>query len=70
MGTGRKFHKKPATRPVKGGADRKRRLRSQRDRVVALGLEETAVRKMTTKQIREYLRCPEKTRALVAQQNS
>ena len=70
MGTGRKFHKKPATRPIKRGAARKRRVQTQRKRLVDLGLKETAIRKMTTKQIRESLRCPDKTRALAAQQDS
>ena len=61
MGTGRTLNKKPATRPVKTGAARRRRIKTQKDRLVALGVNEEDLRRMTTKDIREKLRRPLKT---------
>ena len=63
MGTGRKFNKQPVTRPKKSPLERRRREASQRKRLVALGLEEEAVRKMDSKTIRTLIQKPEKVKA-------
>jgi hypothetical protein len=65
MGTGRKFNKAPMTRPTKSEAARKRRHKVQRNRLVALGLDEAAVAKMDVKTIREMLRRPNRVKATV-----
>jgi hypothetical protein len=58
MGTGRKLNKKPMTRPKKKPGDRRRRERTQKKRLLALGAAESAVAKMNPKQIRTLLRRP------------
>jgi hypothetical protein len=55
MGTGRKFNKKPVTRPKKKPRDRRRRERTHRKRLIALGVPEADVAKMNSKQLRERL---------------
>lgn len=65
MGTGRKFNKAPMTRPTKGEGARKRRRKVQRDRLVALGIDEAVVAKMDVKTIREMLRRPNRVKATV-----
>ena len=60
MGTGRKFNKKPATRPKKSLLERARRERTQRKRLTALGMSEEVVKKLNTKQVRDFLRRPAK----------
>ena len=66
MGTGRKFHKKPVTRPKKSPSDRKRRETNHRKRLVALGADEEVVRKMTPKAVRDKLKRPNRTAAELA----
>lgn len=61
MGTGRKFNKKPKTRPKKNATDRRRRIALHRKRLIALGMDEKIVSKLDTKQMRALLKCPEKT---------
>lgn len=63
MGTGRKYNKKPVTRPKKSTCAKKRRVTVQKKRLVSLGLDATKVSKMTTKDIRTKLRHPKKTAA-------
>lgn len=70
MGTGRTLNKKPATRPVKTGAARRRRLKNQRERLVALGVGEADIRHMTTQEIRRKLQRPVKTAAQIARKAS
>ncbi len=60
MGTGRKFNKKPRTRPVKGDADRRRRERTQRKRLETLGMSPEVVEKMNAGTVRETLKRPAK----------
>ncbi len=67
MGTGRTLNKKPATRPVKSGAARRRRIDTQKKRLVALGVSEDKVAKLTTKDIRQKLQRPLKTAAAARQ---
>lgn len=66
MGTNRKLNKTVKTRPVKNAGDRRRRLKTQRKRLVAMGLDEETVRKMNDGKIRELLRRPLKTAAAAA----
>jgi len=63
MGTGRTFNKTSMTRPKKSVAERKRRVKVQRSRLVALGMDEEAVKRLDNKQLRELLRSPKKTTA-------
>ena len=58
MGTGRKYQKKPVTRPKKTGKARRRRNKVQRDRLLGLGVSEQSVTAMNQKQIRDALRRP------------
>ncbi len=60
MGSGRKFAKKPMTRPIKGEAAKRRRVKVQRARLVALGVDEAVVAKMESKTVREMLKRPAK----------
>jgi hypothetical protein len=55
MGTGRKFNKKPVTRPKKKPRERRRRERAHCKRLIALGVPEADVVKMNPKQVRERL---------------
>jgi hypothetical protein len=58
MGTGRTENKAPITRPKKGTSERARRVKTQKKRLVALGVDETKVQKLNTKEIRNLLRKP------------
>lgn len=60
MGTGRKYRKLPRMRPTKRGAARRRREKVQRLRLVALGVPEEKVRRMTITEVRTMLRRPTK----------
>lgn len=66
MGTGRKFNKKPATRPRKSGRARERRDETHKKRLIALGMSEEEVRVLTSKDIRTLLKTPVKTAASIA----
>jgi len=63
MGTGRKFSKKPVTRPKKKPAERARRVKVQQKRLVALGMDEGEVAKMNPKKIRTLLKRPARVQA-------
>ena len=63
MGTGRSDNKTPMTRPVKSGAVRARRLKVHKKRLLALGVPEEKMRRMTCKEIRQLLQRPLKTAA-------
>lgn len=58
MGTGRTENKAPITRPKKGTSERTRRVKTQKKRLVALGVDEVKVSKLNTKEIRNLLRKP------------
>ncbi|MDD4873045.1 MAG: hypothetical protein PHR77_21030 [Kiritimatiellae bacterium] len=58
MGTGRKFNKKPKTRPKKDGADRKRKQKVQLRRLIALGMPEEVANKLNPKVVRDILKYP------------
>lgn len=57
----RKLLKTHLTRPRKGGAAKTRRRLEQRRRLVALGMDEDVVVKMTTREILDKLKRPAKT---------
>ncbi|OGV73969.1 MAG: hypothetical protein A3K19_22860 [Lentisphaerae bacterium RIFOXYB12_FULL_65_16] len=52
------FRNKNNVRPKKTGVARRRRLLEQKRRVLALGVDEEKVRRMTTQEIRGLLRHP------------
>lgn len=58
MGTGRKYAKKPMTRPVKAAGDKLRRQKLQKKRLIALGMAEAKVEKLNVKEIRTLLQRP------------
>jgi len=60
MGTGRKFNKKPTTRPKKDGAERKHRQKVHLKRIIALGMPEAVACKLNPKVIRDILKYPAK----------
>lgn len=49
------------TRPRKSGAAKTRRRLEQRRRLVALGMAEDVVERMTSREILDKLKCPAKT---------
>lgn len=58
MGTKRKLNKKPMTRPRKKPGERRRREGEQKKRLLALGVPEEKIAKMTPKDIRILLQRP------------
>jgi hypothetical protein len=57
----RKYLKTHLTRPRKGGAAKTRRRLEQRRRLVALGMAEDVVERMTSRDILDKLKRPAKT---------
>lgn len=66
MGTGRKFNKKPDTRPRKSGGERERRDKTHQKRLVALGMPEEKIKHLTSKDIKTLLKTPKQTAAKLA----
>jgi len=66
MGRGRKFTRKPLTRPKKNLGDKRRREKVQRRRLIALGVPESQVNAMNPKQVRELLKKPLRTKKWAA----
>lgn len=56
----RTTQKTPLTRPRKSGAPKNRRRLEQRRRLVALGMDESAVEKLTSREILTLLKHPVK----------
>ena len=54
------------TRPKKTEAERMRRVKVQRRRLVGLGMDEEAVKRLDFKQLRALLKHPKKTAARLA----
>jgi hypothetical protein len=63
MGTGRTFNKQSRTRPKKKPRERRRREKNQRERLVALGVSEDAIKHMTSQDVRQALQRPGKVAA-------
>ncbi len=61
-----KERNKNLTRPRKGTGAKARRLRTQRRRLVALGLDEAAVNRMTSREVLDKLKRPKKVAEEVA----
>jgi hypothetical protein len=67
MGTGRTLNKAPRTRPIKSQAEKRRRLKVQRARLLKLGMEAAVVAKMQPEDVRKQVQHPAKVKkALVA----
>ena len=66
MGTGRTFNKKPVSRPKKSLRERKRRVETHKQRLVALGHDADALIHMTPGELRLSLRVSEKAAAKLA----
>lgn len=60
MGSGRKFHKTNLTRPRKAAGAKRRRQLEQRRRLVALGVDATAVEKLSAREVLTMLQRPAK----------
>ncbi len=58
----RKFQKTHLTRPRKGGAAKRRRQNDQKKRLVALGMDEETVRKMSPREVLTLLKYPLKVK--------
>lgn len=61
MGTGWKMQKKTMIRPRKSGAEKNRRMKVQRRRLVALGMSEAEVAKMNPRKVKDLLKYPVRT---------
>ena len=66
MATGRKYNKKPVSRPRKSGGVRKRRDEIHKKRLMELGMPEEKIKHLTSKEIRTLLKTPVKTAAMLA----
>lgn len=66
MGTGRKYNKKPHTRPRKSGGVRRRRDELHKKRLIALGMSEAKIKHLTSKAIRTLIKTPVQTAAKLA----
>ena len=62
----RKFNKKPATRPIKTPAQKARRLKVQRARLVKMGMDAAVVEKMQPEDVRKLCLTPKKVEKMVA----
>ena len=60
MRTQRKFHKTHMTRPRKAGAPKNRRRLEQKRRLVALGMDESEVEKLNSRDVLTLLKHPKK----------
>ncbi|MFC1467200.1 hypothetical protein ACFLQY_00700 [Verrucomicrobiota bacterium] len=63
MGVRRKFRKKPVRRPIKCAREKARRVRTQKARLVKLGMDAAAVERLNNMEIRQLLRHPAKLSA-------
>ncbi len=66
MGSGRTLNKHPRTRPIKSQSEKRRRSQAQRARLVKLGMDEAAVKKMQPVDVRKLVQHPVKVKKLVA----
>ena len=58
MGTGRTLKKLSQVRPIKGDRERRRRQKTHRNRLVALGMSAEAVEALNPHQVRDLLKRP------------
>ncbi len=66
MREGRKFNKKPRTRPIKTPAEKASRTKAQRARLVKLGMDTAVVAKMQPESVRVLVMRPTKVEKMVA----
>ena len=66
MATGRKYNKKPVSRPRKSGGVRRRRDELHKKRLIELGMPEEKIKHLTSKEIRTFLKTPKQTAAKLA----
>jgi len=66
MREGRKFNKKPRTRPIKTPAEKASRVKAQRARLVKLGMDTVVVAKMQPESVRVLVMRPAKVEKMVA----
>jgi hypothetical protein len=69
MGTGRTLNKAPRTRPIKSQAEKRRRLKAQRARLVKIGVDDSVVAKMQPEEVRKLVQHPAKVKKSLATQN-
>lgn len=62
------FRNKNEVRPKKGASDRRRRVKTQKKRLISLGMPEEAVQKLQVDEIRTLLRHPKKVERQYAAQ--
>lgn len=60
MGSNRYLRKNSRRRPVKKAREKRRRLKTQKQRLVALGMDEATVAKLNRREVRELLKRPKK----------
>jgi hypothetical protein len=66
MREGRKFNKKPRTRPIKTPTEKAKRIKVQRARLVKLGMDTAIVAKMQPENVRVLVQRPAKVEKMVA----
>ena len=66
MGTDRKLNKMSMTRPRKTVAERRRRMKAQKRRLMDLGVQQKDLEKLTAKELRALLKHPKKIEAAYA----
>jgi len=66
MGTGRTLNKAPRTRPIKSPGEKRRRIKTQRARLVRWGLGEETVAKMQPEAVRKLVQRPVRVKKSVA----
>ena len=57
------FRNKNIVRPKKNGATKRKKVKAQRKRLVALGVSEETVAKMNSREVRDLLKRPKKVQA-------
>ncbi len=59
------FRNKNCVRPKKQGAAKRARIKAQKKRLIALGMKEENVAKMQSNELRDWLRRPKQTKAML-----
>ncbi len=59
------FRNKNCVRPKKQGAAKRARIKYQKRRLIALGMKEENVAKMQSNELRDWLRRPKQTKAMI-----
>ena len=59
------FRNKNEVRPKKQGAAKRKRIKDQKKRLIALGMKPENVEKMQSNELRDWLRRPKQTKAIL-----